>query len=151
MINTNPLIGFFRTIFLYLAREVHFVKSSVGKEFTMDDGVTFKVFRHVVIGSPEKNRANPEAVFKVRFLLKNMTLEENERFSKIPMLVFMGFRGFRSKYWMVNEETGLCLGVYEWDTMRDAVNYSKSIALKFITRRSVQGSVKYEIIEKKDF
>jgi len=79
-----------------------------------------------------------------------MTVEENKRFSRIPMLVFMGFRGFRSKCWMVDEATGLCQGVYEWDTLQDAENYSKSVAVSFITKRSVLGSVSSEIIESKN-
>jgi hypothetical protein len=78
-----------------------------------------------------------------------MTIEENKRFSKIPMLVFMGFRGFCSKLWMVDEITGLCQGVYEWDTLQDAENYSKSIAAGFMTRRSVPGSVSFEIKDNK--
>ena len=147
MIKTNPLIGFFRTIMLLLTGRVIFDKASVGKVFTMEDGREFKVFRHVVIRS-KSNAGDPQAVFRIRFLLKNMTVEQNERFSKIPMLVFMGFHGFRSKYWMVHEETGLCQGVYEWDTVQDAEKYSRSIALRFITSRSVQGSVSYEIVEK---
>lgn len=144
MMKTNPIIGFLRTIMLFLTGKVNFIKSSVGKEITMDDGMKFKVFRHVIIGS-DKNLSNTRAVFRIRFIPKNMTVEENMRFSKIPMLIFMGFHGFRSKYWMVNEETGTCLGVYEWDTLQDAERYSKSIALRFITRRSVEGSVSYEI------
>ena len=107
----------------------------------------FTVFRHVVIRQTIKKHAKPQAVFIVRFQPKNMTVEENKRFSRIPMLVFMGFHGFRSKHWMVDTATGLCQGVYEWDTLRDAENYSKSMALRFITKRSVSGSVSFEIIE----
>jgi hypothetical protein len=144
-IQTNPFIGFLRTIFLFLTGKIQFVKSDIGKEFTMEDGVTFKVFRRVIIRSSNKN--NPQAIFKIRFQPKDMTVEENKRFSRIPMLIFMGFHGFRSKYWMVNEETGLCQGIYEWNTLQDAVAYSKSIAVKFMTKRSVEDSVKYKVIE----
>ena len=149
MMKTNPFVGFFRTIMLFLAGRVIFCKASVGEVFTMEDGLEFKVFRHVIIRSKNMNTTNPQAEFRVRFLLKNMTFEQNEKFSRIPMMIFMGFHGFRSKYWMVHEETGLCQGIYEWDTIQDAENYSKSIALRFITNRSVQGSVSYEIIEKR--
>jgi hypothetical protein len=134
-------------MYLYVIGSIKFIKSDIGKEFTMEDNVTFKVFRHVIIKSSHKNITDPQAIFKIRFQPKDMTVEENKKFSKIPMLVFMGFHGFRSKYWMVNEETGLCQGIYEWNTLQDAVAYSKSIAVKFMSNRSIQGSVKYEIIK----
>ncbi|MBC2727350.1 hypothetical protein [Desulfosporosinus sp.] len=93
----------------------------------------------------EDNR-KPEAVFKIRFLPKDMSIKANMKFSRLPMMIFMGFRGFASKFWMVDETSGLCQGLCEWDTFRDAENYSKSIAVKFMTRRSVPGSVTFEII-----
>jgi len=65
----------------------------------------------------------------MRFQPKNMTVKENMRISKITMMIFMDFHGFRSKYWLVNEETRICLGVYEWDTIKDAERCSKSIAI----------------------
>ena len=145
---TNPLIGFLRTVMLFLIGSVRFNTASVGEIFTMEDGVMFKVFRHVVIRPANKNISNPQAVFRIRFQPKNMTVEQNKRFSRIPMMVFMGFHGFRSKYWMVNEETGVCQGVYEWDTLLDAERYSKSFALQFMIKRSVKGSVSYEIVDR---
>jgi hypothetical protein len=47
--NTNPLIGFMKTALLYFTGRVNYIKSSIGKEFEMDDGKKFTVFRHVVI------------------------------------------------------------------------------------------------------
>lgn len=59
----------------------------------------------------------------------------------------MGFKGFRSKYWCVNEDTGMCQGVHEWDKLEDAKHYSKSIAVKNMTKRSKPGSVSYEVLD----
>jgi hypothetical protein len=149
-VQTNPIIGFLKTLFLYITGHVDLRKSNIGKEFIMNDGLKFKVFRHVIIRPLGKREADPQAVFIIRFQPKNMTVEENKRFSRIPMLIFMGFHGFRAKYWMVNEETGLCQGVYEWDAAEDAFRYAKSIALKFMIKRSVHGTVDYKINVKKD-
>ena len=145
--NTNPIMGFLRTVLLFFTGRIKYIKSSNGKEYNTDDGMKFTVFRHVIISQTIKKYTKPQAVFIVRFQPKNMTVEENKKFSRIPMLVFMGFHGFRSKYWMVDIATGLCQGIYEWDTLQDAENYSKSIALSFMTKRSVSGSVSFEIIE----
>jgi hypothetical protein len=145
MLKANPIAGFLRTAMLFFTGKIGFVETSIGQEFTMEDGEKFEVFRHVIIRSSNKEINKPQAVFTIRFQLKNMTIEKNKKFSRIPMLVFMGFHGFRSKLWMLNEETEVFQGVYEWDTLQDAERYSKSIALRFMTRRSVEGSVSYEI------
>jgi hypothetical protein len=65
------------------------------------------------------------------------------------MMMFMGFTGFRSKYWAVNHQTGLCQGLYEWQTVRDAENYSKSLAIRLIAEKSYPESVWFRIIDKR--
>lgn len=146
MIYTNPLIGFFRTIFLLISGRVHFNKGDVGKTIVMSDGNEFKIFRRVVIkkfiGKDKKSRG----LFIVRFT-PIMGIKKNIKLSKILMLIFMGFKGFRSKYWCINEDTGMCQGVYEWDKLEDAEHYSKSIAVKNMTKRSKPGSISYSVFE----
>jgi hypothetical protein len=76
-----------------------------------------------------------------------MDIKRNIKLSKILMLIFMGFKGFRSKYWCVNEDTGMCQGVYEWDKLEDAEHYSQSIAVKNMTKRSKPGSISYVVLD----
>ncbi|MCX7710976.1 MAG: YdhR family protein [Clostridia bacterium] len=144
--NTNPLMGFLFSILFLVMGRVKFFKESIGREMVMEDGRKFKVFRHVKIKPASKRMGEPEAVFKIRFQPANMGVEENKRFSVIPMMIILGFKGLRSKFWMVDEKTGLCQGLYEWQTLEDAKNYSRSIALTFMTKRSVPGTVSFEII-----
>ena len=146
--NTNPIFGFLRTILLFLTFRVKFLKEDVNRKITMEDGQTFRIFRHVKIRTSKSDR--PEGAFVVRFKPENMTIKQNIRFSHLPMMIFMGFHGFREKYWCVNEETGLCQGVYAWQTYKDAENYSKSIAMRFMTNRSDPESVSAKIIDQKD-
>jgi hypothetical protein len=143
--NTNPIWGFLRTILLLLSLRVHFLKKDVNKTITMEDGQTFRVFRHVRIRTADPKR--PEGAFVVRFKPENMTVDQNIRFSLLPMMIFMGFHGFCEKYWCVNDETGLCQGVYAWQTIKDAENYSKSIAMRFMTNRSDPKSVSARVID----
>jgi hypothetical protein len=146
--NTNPIWGFVRTIVLFLTFRVHYQKGDVGRTITMEDGQTFRIFRHVKIQAANLNK--PEGAFVVRFKPKNMTVDQNIRFSHLPMMIFMGFHGFREKYWCVNDETGLCQGVYAWQTYKDAENYSKSIAMRFMTNRSDPESVSARVVDQKD-
>lgn len=142
--NTNPLLGLLKTLLLFVSRHVAFIRRDKDKQVIMEDGMKFRVFRHVKIRAPQLGK--PKAVFIVRFRPTNMTVGQNIRFSLIPMMIFMGFRGFREKYWCVNDETGLCQGVYAWQTVEDAENYSKSIAMRFMAKRSDPESVGFKII-----
>jgi hypothetical protein len=141
--STNPILGFLKTLFLLGSGRVVFVHQDKNRHIRMEDGARFRVFRHVKIRT--RNEVEPEAIFIIRFRLKNMTIQGNMRFSVLPMMVFMGFKGFREKYWCVNDETGLCQGVYAWQTLADAENYAGSIAMRFMRWRSVPHSVTYRI------
>jgi hypothetical protein len=146
-IDTNPVVGLVRTLGLFLRGRVRFDREEVGKFLEADDGVSYRVFRRVVIRSPAPA---PSALFIVRFTVAGMTVEQNIRFSRLPLFIFMGFTGFRSKYWCVDDETGAYEGVYEWQRRSDAEAYAQSIALRFMTNRSIPGSVSYRILERAD-
>jgi len=144
---TNPVFGFLNTIKLRLAGRIRFDAGAVGKKIETPDGKAFTVFRRVEVRSGDA--ADPEAYFLIRFKPVDMGPEENIEFSKKPMTVFMGFTGFRSKYWAVDYESGICQGMYEWRRIEDAERYSKSIAMRFMTRRSDPSSVSWRIIDRR--
>ena len=143
----HPITGLIKTLYLFISNRIKFDSSAINRVILMPDGKSFTIFRRVRIlassGTPD-----PSAYFLVRFKPQNMGIQENIKFSYIPMMIFMGFKGFRSKYWGVNYDTGLCQGLYEWQTLKDAENYSKSIAMKFMIKRSFHESIEYEIIDK---
>lgn len=149
MLNTNPFMGLMRTLALMAARRIRYYPEDRGRLFVMDDGRRFTVFRRVVIKTPA-GAPGPGAVFIVRFTPASMSVKQNISFSRIPMLKFMGFTGFRSKYWCVDTATGMCQGIYEWQTRGDAERYAKSIAMRFMTRRSIPGSVTAVIMDQVD-
>lgn len=144
---TNPFLGLIKTIGMFLMNKIHFNSNEIGRKIIMNDGAVFTIFRRVEISADEKK--SPEAYFLVRFKPVDMTPEQNIRFSKKPMMVFMGFTGFRSKYWAVDFQTGLCQGLYEWEKIEDAEKYSKSIAMKFMAKRSDPKTVMFRIIDKR--
>ncbi len=146
ILDTNPLYGFIRTLLLFVTGRVFFVQKDIGKKITMEDGNVYTVFRRVIIRRFFNGNEKPEGLFIVRFKPVGMTIEENIKYSRKPMMIFQGFKGFRSKYWSVDYKTGECQGIYEWDTYQDAVTYSKSIAVKVMTNRSEQGSVSYKVL-----
>ncbi len=48
---------------------------------------------------------------------------------------------------MVEKDTGLCQGLYQWQTVEDAESYSRSVAMRFMAGRSEPGSVQFTIID----
>jgi hypothetical protein len=145
MIYTNPLFGVIRTLWLFITGRIEFNKSVVGNAITMKNGKKFTIFRRVKIEKYFGNDAEPKGLFIAQFTPR-MDIKKNIRLSKILMLVFMGFKGFRSKYWCIDEETGMCQGLYEWDKLEDAERYSKSIGVRNMTKRSVPGCISFEVL-----
>jgi hypothetical protein len=133
------LAAVLRALWRLVTGRVHFVRADVGETLTMDDGAQFTVFRHVTVEGP----GTPTGAFVVRFTPANMTVRQNIRFSLLPMIPLLGMRGFREKRWCVNRETGACQGIYAWQTAADAEAYAASVAMRFMTGRSLPGSVSH--------
>ena len=146
MLQVNPLRGVLRSLYLKTAGRVVFDDAAVGCRLETEDGDVYTIFRRVTIHPPGGAEAAPFGLFDVRFT-PTADIAANLRLSKVLMWVFMGFEGFRSKYWGVNETTGECRGIYEWDTLQDVERYSKSIAVRNMTRRSKPGSVSFRVLE----
>jgi len=142
----NPLRSLFVSVFYFLSLRIYFPKGFNGNVLVMKDGAEFNIFRHVIVGKKRSLKTEKGAIFMVRFQLANMSVEKNKRFSRFPIPMFIGLPGFRAKFWMCNAETGYNQGIYQWRTEQDAINYSKSFAVDFMTKRSVPGSVSFEII-----
>ena len=69
----------------------------------------------------------------------------NKKLSLIPIPFIIGAPGFRSKRWMLGQETGEFQGVYEWDTMAAAEAYMTSFAIRLMKRRAIPGTLLHEI------
>lgn len=132
-----------RSLGLLLRGRVRFPRDDVGRTLTMEDGARFTIFRHAMV----KAEGEPAAAFVVRFTPAHMSVRQNIRFSLLPMLPLLGQRGFREKYWCVDEQSGMCQGVYAWQTVTDAEVYAGSVALRFMTGRSLPGSVSHRIVD----
>jgi hypothetical protein len=132
-----------RSLALLFSGRVRFVRGDIGRTLTMEDGKRFSVFRHVRVTAP----GIPAAVFIVRFRPAHMSVRQNIRFSLLPMVPLLGMHGFREKYWCVNRQTGECQGIYAWQTGADARTYADSVALRFMTSRSLPGSVSHQVLD----
>ena len=141
----NPIHSFLRANFDLLLGRLHFPEDRIGEVIEAENGQKYTIFRQMYkdVGPGEEK---PQAIFKVCFHVTNMSPERNKVFSLFTIPFFAGLPGFRSKLWLVDEESGGNMGIYEWQTAEDAQNYSQSFAMRFMSRRSIPGSAKYEII-----
>ncbi|HVM70895.1 MAG TPA: hypothetical protein VMT91_03995, partial [Anaerolineales bacterium] len=92
----------------------------------------------------ENQPEHPGAVLVIHFKVTNISPELNKVYSLLPLPLYIGDPGFRSKLFTINGED--CQSIYEWDTVQDARNYVYSKALKTILMRAVPGSVSYKIM-----
>jgi hypothetical protein len=145
-IQQNPLYFLVRTIFLILAGRLHFPRERVGEVIETEDGKRFAIFRHAIVDPTVSDLREPKAIFIVRFRVANLLPTQNTLFSLLPIPFFIGLPGFRTKFWMLDESSGEFQGMYEWDTVKDATNYSNSYAMKFMVRRSIPGSINSQIV-----
>jgi hypothetical protein len=141
----NPIASVARFLWLIISGRLRFPKGEVGRTSSLGEGKRFTVFRHAVVSDGAGAPAKPGAIFIVRFRVDGMSVAANKRFSLIPIPFFTGLPGFCGKRWLVNEKTGEFAGYYGWRTRADAERYAGSFAVRFMTRRSVPGSVSYEI------
>ncbi|MBT3169727.1 MAG: hypothetical protein HN952_06500 [Candidatus Cloacimonetes bacterium] len=145
MIRLNPIYSFFATLWNFVSGKLHFPTEWNETKITLENDAVFEIFRHIHIDN--KNNFNQNsAIFIVKFKLKKMSLAKNKKFSKLPIPMFIGLPGFMAKFWCCSEKTGFNLGVYQWETEQDAINYANSFAMKFMTNRSFPNSISSKII-----
>jgi hypothetical protein len=137
----NPFFSVLISIWRLLIGRLHFDPHRNGDIFFDENGQCFHTFRYAVLDPKPEQPEKPGAIFIPHFHVANMSVRANILFSLIPMWFIMGLPGFRSKHWMVDEKTGDFSGYYEWDTVEDAITYSTSFAVRFMTNRSIPGSV----------
>lgn len=128
-----------------LSGRVHFPDEYIGETLSMEDGQEFVVFRKLAVRG-KNNDAGGFAVFKVKSKFKGFKPGTNKRLSMIPAPFLMVMRGFREKYWTINENSDYSQGIYQWESIEMAERYPDSFIFKLMTKRSFPGTLSYEII-----
>lgn len=140
------LLVFANTFILNIfSGRVHFPEESVGQYLTMENGKKFFVFRRLQVDA-ENNIVKNYAVFKVRFRFKSLSPSINKYLSMIPTPFLIGMKGFREKYWTIDEQSGLFQGIYQWESKESAERYPDSFIFGLMTSRSAKETLSYEII-----
>ena len=143
-ISQFPPLLLARAAGLELRGRVHFVKDCIGGlEHGEDED--FEVFRKVIL-EPSKNQPEkPGAIFIVLFSFARFAAKTNCFLSLIPIPFIVAQPGFRSKTWMIGQQTGAFQGLYEWDSIEDAEKCWTSFPMKLMKRRAVPETLNHKI------
>ena len=143
----RALPTYLRGLGLLLSGAYRFPKNRMHETVVIEDGRRFRVFKNAV----RKDAGMPpvQGVFRVWFH-SNTSAKFTMFYTNFMMPFFLGMQGFRSKLWLINDETGDFGGIYEWTTERDAERYATSFAMRLSKMRSVPGSFSGEFFSVDD-
>jgi len=144
-ISQIPPLLLARATGLLLSGRVHFPKNRLGEIVHEDE--EFKIFRQVILDPTGDQPENPGAIFKVCFHFARFSANTNRTLSLMPIPFIVAQPGFRSKTWLLGQETGIFQGFYEWDTVKDAESYWTSFPIHLMKNRAVPSSLTYSISE----
>ena len=140
----NPLGLLLRALRLWLGGRIHFRKD-IADRHLVDGGEEFVAFRMVVVTRKDEQSSGQGAIFQVRFRFKNLSPEANRRLSLIPIPFIVAQPGFRSKTWLLGQQTRDFIGIYEFDSVDTAEAYWTSLPLRMMRRRAAPGSLRHEV------
>jgi hypothetical protein len=133
-----------------MSRRTRCYRSGLGRPLTMSDGRIYVPFRHTRKTESSWSTSSAPAVLQPRFRLPFFSPRRRRLHAlfRVVCIVttpfFVGLRGFRSKLWMVDPDTGEFAGLYEWDDAPTARAYAEGLS-KVLRLLSVRGSVSYEL------
>ena len=130
----------------FLSGRIRFPKERIGKLLTTENGNEYYVFSDVQVTSSGPRLAGPKAVLRVRFKFDRYSDAVNRRLFLLCTPIFTGMPGFHRKIWSVCEPSGVYQAIYQFESVEQAENYKKSAAMWILEKRSVPGSISYDLL-----
>jgi hypothetical protein len=129
-----------------LSGRIRFPKDRTGKLLTMENGEEYYVFDDVQVVSSRPQLAESMTVLRVRFKFDRYSDAVNRRLFQIFTPIITGMPGFQRKIWTFCEKSGDYQGIYQFESMELAERYRKSPIMWVLEKRSVPGSISYELL-----
>jgi hypothetical protein len=142
----SPPICLLISLIGLLFGRLKYSKEFVGNTIKMENGEEYKIFRHIKFYHQNNNKQG--AILIVRFKFARFSHKINKFISQFPMLFITGFPGFRVKMYAANKETGYWQGMYQWESKKALEEYKKSFVLRVMNKRAINGTVKYDELDK---
>lgn len=145
---SDMCVSVWNFIKLVFSHALHLNIKKLGTKCKAKDNKTYTVFRET---SSDKDYEGKEVTLVVAFRL--FLIDRNTflhwLFQKLSILntpLWVGFPGFKTKFWMVDTKTQDYLGIYRYLGKQNAKEYAEYICA-ILRPVSIKGSVWYEIIE----
>lgn len=146
---SNPLYAIPNSFLMLILGKVSFPNDRIGEMTIRNDGKRFRVFREIQLKAKKGHKSTPNGIFQVWFSTKAES-QKAIRQSRMTLFGFLGLPGFRSKLWLINDETKEFGGIYEWDSVKEAGNYDKSFAMNFSHWRSLPNKFRTVVFPQSD-
>jgi len=126
-------------------------RSRLGARYRTDRGGTYEVFRETI---GDDGAPGEPAVLVVGFRLKVIGANRAAHwlFRRVCLLTtpfWSGFRGFRVKLWMIDQDSKNYLGIYQWAGEQNAQNYAEALS-RVLRPLSTPESVWYDLYPRQD-
>lgn len=137
-----------KTLALLARNEIALPSENRGTSVLFADGSRSEVYRETTM---RRRRYEGLVLIAVRFRLRLLGSSRIAHWlfrveSLLNTLLFAAHRGFQTKLWLTDLETGYYRGIYEWQGRDDAIDYAET--LRVVLRPWVQaGTFAYRVIE----
>lgn len=137
-----------KTLTLLARNEIALPTENRGRSVFFADGTRSEVYRETTM---RRRRYQGPVLIAVRFRLRLIGSSRLAHWlfrveSLFNTLLFAAHRGFQTKLWLTDLETGYYRGIYEWEGRDAALDYAET--LRVVLRPWVQsGSFAYRVIE----
>ena len=142
------ILSIINSIYYLIKSNMQFPQKYNGKTVQMEDGLKFKIFRHMSLKA--ENPSVTDSILIIRFKFKKFSHKTNIRMSRIPILLIAGFPGFKDKLWMIDWKTDYWQGIYQWVDVNAIETYKKSFVLGIMNKRSINNTISYHVIPNKN-
>jgi hypothetical protein len=116
----------------------------VGTSLKFGDGTSAVVFRETTTDHRPIDPCVLLVVFRLRWIRgRGHSAFEHE--SLLNTVLFAGFPGLVSKWWLAADERGRYRGLYEWDEPEQAAAYARCL-WRVLALVSVRGSIAFHVI-----
>ncbi|HKZ19329.1 MAG TPA: hypothetical protein VJQ57_04400 [Acidimicrobiia bacterium] len=116
------------TLIMLARGKIEMPRFEVGRTITFADGSTSRIYRETTSMKerPSFNRVLLVVRFRLRLIGTNRFAHALFRFESLfNTVLFAAHRGFRTKLWLTDTQTGFYRGVYEWSGSDAASDYAE--------------------------
>ncbi len=144
-LHTLPPVAAMAGLVRMLTGRVHFDRDRIGDVLTMENGERHRIFREMRVDPAGDVMQESAVTLKLRFRFTRFSSGTNQILSLLPVPVIAGMPGILQKTWTYCDETGYSQGIYRFESDLLAEGYLRSLLIRVLKGRTVEGSFAWNI------